>query len=245
MAHFLNRNHGLIGEEFVRGIMENGGPVTLFAKAMEAFKQRYDFSFLGKERYWQSAMVIAYLTGRLMKKLGLGVVDYDACIRAGLDSIKALRRELSDEKLDCFDALGLYMGEHASKTVVFRHNAGKAEGTVMAPYPYDPVARIEAKCTNTTDFVSGRLFINQVHFNEWCHERGLDRKSLVAQLQIHGVKVHKDRRIALTRGTDKPLPAVRVFEIELVHQRFVSIMKQSDLGIVNTGQIALVKDEAA
>ena len=240
MAHFLNKNHGVIGEEFIRGIMELGGPHALFASALKNFTTRYAFSFTGKERYWQAAMVIAFITGKVMRVLGLSRVDFDACIHAGITAIKGLRREMSDEKLDCFDTLGLYMGEHASKTVIFRHNASKQEGVVMSPYPYDPVARIEAKCTNNTDFTSGRLFINQVHFNDWCHERGIDRKSVLTQLQIHGVQIHKDRRIALTRGTEKPLPAVRVFEIELTHQRFVSIMKQTDLGIANTGQLKLV-----
>lgn len=242
MAHFLNRNHGLIGEDFVRGIVQLGGPHAIFAAAREQFKNRYDFAFTGKERFWQAAMIIAFATGRIMKSLGLSVVDYDACIEAGLLAIRGLRKEMVEEKMDCFDTLGLYMGEHASKTVVHKRNTTvKSDGAVVAPYPHEAVARIEAVCTNSNPFTSGRLFINQVHFNTWCHERGVDRKSMVAELTNHGVAIHKDRRIALMRGTDKPLPAVRVFEVDMSHTRFLSIMQQNDLGVIPT-DLRLVKE---
>ena len=241
MSLFLSRNYGMIGEDFIRGIMEYGGPHSLYSRAREQFKTKYSFSFTGKERYWQSAMIIAFVTGNLLSKLGLAQVNTDACIRAGLQAILMLRKTLLDEKLDCFDTLGLYMGENASKTVVFKKNATAGNvGSVQAPYPYEAVARVEAVATASTPFASGRLFINQVHFNEWCHERGVDRRGMMAELKNHGVMIYPDRRIALMRGTGKNLPAVRVFEIEMTHPRFVNVMQQDDLGLLNTGHLKLV-----
>ena len=240
MALFLSRNYGIIGEEFVRGIIQNGGPHAIYAAAAKFFKSRYDFSFTGKERFWQGAMTIAYATGRLMKMLGLSLVDYDSCIRAGLMTIKALRKEFVEEKLDCFDTLGLYIGEHSHKTVIYKRNTNKNTGLVDQPHPHEAVARIEAVTTNNNPFVSGRLYINQVHFNNWCRDTGIDRKGVLHDLQMVGVTVHKDRRVSLMRGTTIPTPAVRVLEIEMTHPRFISVLQQNDLGVIPTDHLKLV-----
>ena len=245
MSMFLKSNYGLVGEEFVRAIQMGGGPADIYAKAQKDFTKKFDFTFTGKERFWQSAMVVGYAAGRITKALGLTKFDIDACVRAGLLQIRRLRSELDDEKLDGFDTLGLYMGEHASKTVVFKKNTQLTNGgAVINPPPYEAVARVEALCDHKNPFISGRLFINQVHFNSWCNERGVDRKGVFAELMTQGVVIHKDRRIALMRGTEKPLPAVRVFEIEMQHQRFLTIMQQNDLGVVPKGPFTLIQGGA-
>lgn len=245
IALFLQRNYGLAGEPFVRGILQAGGPFKIYEKAYKQFGEKYGFAFLGKERFWHCAMVIAYATGKLATALGLIRFDYDACIRKGLETIKSLRAEIDGTKIDCFDILGAYLMEHVSKVCVWKHNqSSRNAGSVEAPYPNECVARVEITSSNAASFVSGKLFLNQVHFNSWCHHRGYDRKGVLGKLLGAGVPVHKDRRIALMRGTTKPLPACRVYEIEMTHPRFMTIMSQDDLGILPPSHLKLVVKEA-
>jgi hypothetical protein len=242
MSLFMGENYGLTAEEFIQTIIRLGGPFKIFDQALTEFSKKFAFSFTGPERFWQSAFIIAYATGRICNKLGITNIDVDACIRAGLAAVIELRRELADKVLDCFDTLGLYMGEHASKVVVHRTNTSmRHPGTVQAPYPFEAVARVEVLCTNSSPFTSGRLFLNHVHFGNWCHERGIDRRNVMAQFAAHGIVVHKDRRISLMRGTDKPLPAVRVVEMEMTHPRFVAMMQQDDGGILTPSHLKLVE----
>jgi len=230
LAHFLKDNYGLAGEPFIRGILAAGGPFVAFDTALRKFSTKFDFTFTGKERFWQAAMVVAYAAGKIGTSLGLFQFDIDASIRKGLEYIATLRKELVDAETDCFDLLGTYLAEHSSKIVIHKTNLMVSRtGAVALPYPNEAMARIEAVWNNKT-YHSGKLFISQPHFNEWCHRRGADSKNFFAQLVQHRVVFHKGRRINLMRGTDKPLPAVRVFEIIMDHERFTDILRQNDIG---------------
>lgn len=232
LSMFLQRNYGLTGQDFIQGILAMGGPHAVYAKARSNFDAKFDFSFTGGERFWQAAFVVAYATGSITNTLGITNIDVDACIEAGLREVRRLRRDLSDGQMDCFDILGQYLQEHSGMTTMLKKNVTmKNDGTVMAPYPKEAVARIEALCDNKNPFLSGKLFINQVHFNRWCHEHGIDRKAMFSELGDAGVPLHKDRRISLMKGTDKTLPAARVFEVEMNHTRFTSIMSQTDQSV--------------
>lgn len=245
MSLFLAANYGLAAEDFIRGVLSLGGPKDVYGKARAKFATKFGFTFTGKERFWQAALVIAYATGTITNALGITKFNIDECIKAGLKEVQRLRTDLADDRLDCFDLLGQYVNEHAAKTTVYKKNVlTKNDGAVMAPYPHEAVARVEALCDHKNPFISGKLFINQVHFNSWCHDKGLDRKGLLMDLATHSVVVHKDRRISLMRGTDKTLPAVRVYELEMVHPRFVSIMQQSDLGMMPPAALTVVKGNA-
>lgn len=232
LSMFLQRNYGLVGEEYIQGILAMGGPHAVYAKARADFDRKFGFLFTGGERFWQSAFIEGYATGNIMNALGLTKINVDACVEAGLAEVRRLRRELSDGQMDCFDILGQYLQEYSGSTTMLKQNIStKSDGKVIAPYPKEAVARVEVICDNKLPFISGKLFINQVHFNSWCHERGIDRKGMFTELVGHGVVIHKDRRISLMRGTDKTLPAVRVFEVEMNHARFTSIMSQNDQGV--------------
>ena len=229
LSMFLQKNYGMTGEKFINGILLMGGPHAVYAKARAKFDAKFGFAFSGAERFWQAAFIVAYATGSITNSLGITTIDVDACVEAGLVEVRRLRRELSDGRMDCFDILGQYLQEFSSMTTMLKKNTTMKNEHVVAPYPKEAVARVEAICDNKTPFLSGRLFLNQVHFNGWCHDRGIDRKGMMVDLSTNGVTVHNDRRISLMTGTDKTLPASRVFEIEMTHPRFVSIMSQTDL----------------
>lgn len=232
MALFMQRNYGLFGEDFVRAIITMGGPHKIFSMAREKFARAFGFTFAGKERFWQAGFIAAYATGIIGRQIGAFRFDIEACIESGFPEVRRLRRELADDKMDSFDTVGQFCSEHASKIVNFVKNvAGRNDGAVTPPYPFEAVGRVERLCDDKNPFISGRLFVNQRTFRDWCHERGVDAKNLFGQLKVLGVVVYTDRRIALMRGTDKTLPAVRVFEIELTHPRFVDIMSQNNLGL--------------
>lgn len=232
LSMFLQKNYGMAGVDFIKGIFALGGPVAVYSKARTQFDAKFKFTFTGAERFWQAAFVVAYATGLVTNSLGITKIDVDACVEAGLAEVRRLRRDLSDGRMDCFDILGQYLQEHSDKTVMLKKNVSmKNDGNVVAPYPKEAVARIEILCDNKIPFISGRMFFNQVHFNDWCHKRGIDRKGMFVDLLTQGVTTHKDRRISLMRGTDKSLPASRVFEIDMTHPRFVSIMSQHDQSI--------------
>jgi hypothetical protein len=232
LSLFLQRNYGLAGEDFIRGVLALGGPQEVYAKARARFDTKYGFVFTGGERFWQAAFIVAYATGLILNQLGITKIDLDACIEAGLSEVRRLRRDLTDGRMDCFDVVGQYLQEYSASTTMLKHNiAVRGEGRVVAPFPREAVARVEVVCDNKTPFISGKMFMNQVHFNTWCHERGIDRKGVFVELHSHGVVTHKDRRISLMRGTDKTLPAVRVYELDMKHARFSSILLQNDQGV--------------
>ena len=232
LSMFLQRNYGLTGEDFIRAVLTLGGPQAVYAKARARFDTKFGFVFTGGERFWQAAFIVAYATGLILNQLGITKIDIDACVEAGLAEVRRLRRDLTDGHMDCFDVVGQYLQEHSAVTAMLKQNTTtRGEGRVTAPYPREAVARVEIICDNKTPFISGKMFMNQVHFNTWCHERGVDRKGVFTELHSHGVVTHKDRRISLMRGTDKSLPAVRVYELDMKHARFSSIMTQNDQGV--------------
>jgi len=242
MSLFLKRNYGLAGETFIMAILALGGPHVVFSRARNEFDKKFKFLFSGKERFWQANFVIAYAAGKILTALGLTKMDYEAHIRTAITEVVRLRDVLTESQQDCFDIIGQYVGEFAGKTVVFRKNTAStgSKGAVVNPPPHEAVARVEVLCTNLNPYVSGRLFINQAHFNQWAHDKGADRSGTMTQLINHGVTIHKDRRVALMRGTDKPLPAVRVYEIEMTHPRFLTIMQQHDVGIAPPEPLRIV-----
>jgi len=228
---FLDRNHGLIGEPFIKAILELGGPHVVFEAALKKFHRTFNFDFTGKERFWQAAMVIAYATGEICRASGLTDFNHEQCVREGLRYIVQLRKETDSTKLDCFEILGQYVGEHQSKVVFWKHNRKEDRSHYVDPVPtHECVARMEIEYDKTNPFKGGRLYINQVQFNKWCRDRGADVRGLVAQLAANGVTVHKDRRLSLMRGTPVTMPAVRSYEIVMKHERFVEVMQQNAVG---------------
>lgn len=231
ISRLLAKNYGLAGSIFIQEIIRLGGPILVFEQARKELAQTFEFTFSGKERYWHAGTVLAFATGKIFHSLGLISFDYKKVIASALEYIRALRVEFASAELDCFDILGLYSAEHTSKICVHMTNLDNSRPTVLMPYPVEAVARMEITRNNKVAFISGRYFINQTHFSRWCAIRGIDNRGVYSELEAHGVKYQREKRINLMRGTDKTVPAVRVVEIDLSHSRFADIMKQNDVGV--------------
>jgi len=83
-------------------------------------------------------------------------------VREGLRYIVQLRKETDSTKLDCFEILGQYVGEHQSKVVFWKHNRKEDRSHYVDPVPtHECVARMEIEYDKTNPFKGGRLYINQ------------------------------------------------------------------------------------
>lgn len=227
----LAANYGVAGEPFLRSVMLLGGPHAVIDRATNKFEKEFKFIFTGKERFWKAATVIAYATGEIGKATGLLQFDHKRCIAKGLEYIESLRKDMDDARLDCFDIIGTYLSEHMGKVVVWGNNLTAKRSFFRDPVPtHEVVARVEYDFNESSPFVSGALFLNQVHFGRWCSDRGVDRNGVFAQFAQFGVRFSKDRRLSLMRGTNNPLPAVRACEINMQHPRWIDVLQQSAIG---------------
>ena len=64
---FVLANHGYAGREFVKKLLELGPSAcrSIIADAGASFNSRYKCKFSGEERYWEQALILADLAGKL------------------------------------------------------------------------------------------------------------------------------------------------------------------------------------
>jgi len=190
--NFVNSNYGFAGREFIKKLLELG-PVGIRAAIDEAtatFKDKYQATFTGEERYWEQALVLADLAGKLASDWGIVQFDHTKGIEWVLSQIGIIRRAVLENKADSFDILGEYMNAHADCALTVFHQGSQKPMVDHARMPRGSIhIRFDLYRKTVGDyFDSGTMLIDRTHFRKWLSIQGADYKSFMSDLNSENIR---------------------------------------------------------
>ena len=231
---FINQNYGHAGRTFVKKLLELGpaGIRAAINEATETFNSRYRSKFTGEERYWEQALVLADLAGRLATEWGIVEFDHKRGIEWVLAQLGAIRRTVLENKSDSFDILSEYMNENADAALTVFHQAGNKPTVDHARLPRGSIhVRFDLYRKSVGDyFENGTMMVDRTHFRKWLSARGADYKSFVQELTDENI-IATPRSQKAYLGKDSPIKVGQsyVIGVNLNHPRLQGVLdKQND-----------------
>jgi len=239
MYGFLNDHYGAAGRAYIKKLLELGpdGIRAAIADAVETFKVTYKAKFSGDERYWEQAFVLAHLAGRLATEWGIIKFDYQKGIEDELAQIGAIRRTISENKVDSFDILSEYLNENAATALTAIHT-GKHTSIDHTRLPRgDLRIRFDLyRPTSSDTFNAGVVLLDRTHFRRWMALHGFDYKVFMGLLEVENiVATPRSQKASLGKDTPIKLPQTYVLGINLDHPRLQGILGKADQDLENTG----------
>ena len=244
---FINANYGHVGREFIKRLLELGetGIRAAIAQATEDFRGKYKAQFSGEERFWEQSIILADLAARLAKEWGLIAYDHKDGIEWVLAQVGAIRRAVSDFKIDAFDLLTEYLNENSDATLTVTQT-----GTNKPMVDFSRVPRGELRVrfemyrkTNGDVFSHGTVMLDRTHFRRWLAQRGADYKTFMGEMQDESVlATPKSNKAYLGKDSPIKLGQSYVIGVNLTHPRLQGILSDADQAIEDMayGQLKIV-----
>ena len=244
---FINANYGHVGREFIKRLLELGetGIRAAIAQATEDFRGKYKAQFSGEERFWEQSIILADLAARLAKEWGLIAYDHEDGIEWVLAQVGAIRRAVSEFKIDAFDLLTEYLNENSDATLTVTQT-----GTNKPMVDFSRVPRGELRVrfemyrkTNSDVFTHGTVMLDRTHFRRWLAQRGADYKTFMGEMQDESViATPKSNKAYLGKDSPIKLGQAYVIGVNLTHPRLQGILSDADQAIEDMayGQLKIV-----
>jgi len=244
---FINANYGHVGREFIKRLLELGetGIRAAIAQATEDFRGKYKAQFSGEERFWEQSIILADLAARLAKEWGLIAYDHKDGIEWVLAQVGAIRRAVSDFKIDAFDLLTEYLNENSDATLTVTQT-----GTNKPMVDFSRVPRGELRVrfemyrkTNGDVFTHGTVMLDRTHFRRWLAQRGADYKTFMGEMQDESViATPKSNKAYLGKDSPIKLGQSYVIGVNLTHPRLQGILSDADQAIEDMayGQLKMI-----
>jgi hypothetical protein len=244
---FINANYGHVGREFIKRLLELGetGIRAAIAQATEDFRGKYKAQFSGEERFWEQSIILADLAARLAKEWGLIAYDHKDGIEWVLAQVGAIRRAVSEFKIDAFDLLTEYLNENSDATLTVTQT-----GTNKPMVDFSRVPRGELRVrfemyrkTNGDVFSHGTVMLDRTHFRRWLAQRGADYKTFMGEMQDESViATPKSNKAYLGKDSPIKLGQSYVIGVNLTHPRLQGILSDADQAIEDMayGQLKMV-----
>jgi hypothetical protein len=233
---FLLNNYGHTGREFIKKLMELG-PVatrTIIAEATSTFHSRYKCKFSGEERYWEQALILADLAGKLATDWGLIKFDYTKGIEWVLAQMGAIRRTVAENKSDAFDIIGEYLNETASNALTVFHQDNQKPTVDFSRLPRSSIhVRFDLYRKTVGDhFDRGVVMLDRTHFRKWMASRGADYKTFIQELTEESViATPKSQKAYLGKDSPIKLGQTYVIGVNLNHPRLQGILDKESQNV--------------
>jgi len=231
--HHVTNHYGTAGREFIKRLLELGydNVRILVDNAVKQFSEKYQCEFQGEERYWEQAIVLADLAGRLAHEWGIIRYTPEMGTLWVLDQLNVVRKSVADNKVDSFDLLAEYIADHADTAVTIM-TTGNGKPTL----DFNKVPRADIRIrfevyrdTTATPFDRGTMLVDRAHFRKWLSSRGGDYRSFISSMTGHGViATPKSNKASLGKDTPIKLAQAYVIGFNLRHPRFVGILDFAD-----------------
>jgi len=245
--HFITSNYGLAGREFVRRLLQLGpaGIQAAIAQATDSFNAQYKASFKGEERYWEQAIVLADLAGRLANEWGLIKFNHVTGIEWVLSQIGAIRRVVADNKLDAFDILSDFMNDASDATLTMHHTGTNKPTMDFSRVPRSDVRiRFDLYRKSSGDFFDrGTIMMDRTHLRRWLAAHGVDYKTFLQELEGEGIiATPKSGKAYLAKDSNIKLGQCWVVGVSLNHPRLIGILDTADQAVDDLayGQLKLI-----
>lgn len=226
---FLAKNYGHVGREYIRylvGLGEDKIRADL-AAAFTEFKDKFDITFTGSERYWELMIITAWLGLRYAKSIGVIAFDPDECIPVVLAQLSAARRDNEDSKEDIYDVITRFCNDSTQYAVTAMYT-GKSVIVDQTRLPRDKVLlryNLWRKAA-TAPFTDGTLIIDRSYLRTWLAERGMDITTFMRHINDEGINaVAKGGNSRYTLGKGTPIRTAQTYtvQISLRHDRLMSL----------------------
>ena len=230
---FITSNYGHAGRVFVTKLLEMGeaGIRAAIAEATAQFHREYRAQFSGEERFWEQAVILADLAGKLAAQWGLIAYDHRDGIEWVLAQLGAIRRTVSEAKLDAFDMLSEYLNEHADTTITVMQTGANKPQVDFSRLPKSDV-RIRYDLYRKTSgdmFSHGTVLFDRTHFRRWLAARGADYKTFMGDLQDeNALATPRSNKAYLGKDSPIKLGQSYVIGVNLNHPRMQGILSDAD-----------------
>jgi hypothetical protein len=233
---FINANYGHVGRAFITKLLELGetGVRAAIAQATADFHRKYGAQFSGEERYWEQAIILADLSAQLAKDWGLIAFEPTDGIEWVLAQVGAIRRAVSEFKVDSFDLLTEYLNENSDATLTVTQTGTNKP---MADFSRIPRGELRVRFemhrkTNGDMFSHGTVMLDRTHFRRWLANRGADYKTFMAELQDESViATPKSQKAYLGKDSPIKLGQSYVIGVNLTHPRLQGILSDAEQAI--------------
>jgi len=233
---FINANYGHVGRAFITKLLELGetGVRAAIAQATADFHRKYKAQFSGEERYWEQAIILADLAAQLAKDWGLIAFEPVDGTEWVLSQVGAIRRAVSEFKVDSFDLLTEYLNDNSDATLTVTQT-----GTNKPIADFSRIPRGELRVrfemhrkTNGDMFTHGTVMLDRTHFRRWLANRGADYKTFMAELQVENViATPKSQKAYLGKDSPIKLGQSYVIGVNLTHPRLQGILSDAEQAI--------------
>lgn len=226
----LEANHGFAYPELVQGVLDMGGPKAVWDAGERKFEEKYRFLFEPQERFYRSAIISAWIMGRLGRGLGLFPFDIDRVIEYLCKQVKKYRDKAEQERADAFDIIGQFLQEHNDRLVVCREQyvtpPAKGNENVQFPVPDLAVARIKVVYDTSNPVMPGsQLAINTARLREWLRKTRDSIDRVVDELLVEGALISARDRVTIYKGCQRENPGQAMCVIiNLTHPRFMDAL---------------------
>lgn len=220
LGWFFDKNYGHAGKVYAEELVRLG-PEELERRVKEAsdtFSKRYNFKFLGHERFWESAIVTTEVGSQIAFDLGLIKYDFRLCILWVLDQIHIMRGTVADSAITANEAVSRYLLGHLDSTAVINHYEGK-NVHMRQPGPRNELhARVDVHYGKGTAIQAVQLYMDRTNFKRWLHQHGMELRVVVNQLHEEGAMLPvAGDRLTLAKGTGLVGGQVYVVGIDLLN----------------------------
>jgi hypothetical protein len=203
----------------------------MLVEATDTFNTRYKAKFSGEERYWEQAVILADLAGRLNREAGVIQFDHEVGIEWVLAQVGAIRRAVRENKADSFDMLSEYFNETADKALTVFHNVGQKPVVDFTRIPRSSVfVRFDLhRKSNGEQFDHGTVLIDRTHFRRWLSARGSDYKTFMQELTDESaIATPKSQKAYLAKDSPIKLGQSYVIGVNLNHPRLLGILDKAN-----------------
>jgi hypothetical protein len=226
---FLADNHGTAGRVFIHNLIAMGpdGVRAAIAEATTTFNKRYSCKFVGEERYWEQALILADLAGRFASEWGLIKFDPRHGIEWVLAQVGAIRRTVAEQKSDAFDIIAEYLSDTADKALTVFHQTNQKPTVDFSRLPRSGVVvRFDLYRKSAGDYFDhGTVMFDRAHFRRWLASRGADYKSFIQELTDESViATPKTQKAYLGKDSPIKLGQTYVVGVNLNHPRLHGIL---------------------
>jgi len=231
--NFVATHYGVAGRTFLNKLLELG-PDTIKAMIDDSyatFNKRYSVKFSGDERFWEQAIVLADLAGRLGYEWGILSFKPKHAIEWVLTQIGAMRKNVADYQIDAFDMMSEFLNDNAGAALTVMHTGDTKPTPDMQRIPRGEVrVRFDIYRTDSmAKFDRGTVMVDRTFFRKWLSKRGYDYKTFMEEINSQNVNATpKSGKASLGKDTPVKLPQCYTLGVNLNHPRLQGILEDAD-----------------
>lgn len=210
-------NYGIAGEIYIRYAVPH---IKEMLKFMGEVQTRFDKEVCAtnKERFWSALIASVMSGGHYAQQLGLHDYDLKRIYAWALEMVTYMRADVESLKADHDMILSDFIRTHINNILIIDDGVDKRLG-MAKPAIREP--RNELRIRHEPD--TNLTFIPVEELRNWCAQRQLYYKDLIAELKEKNIYVRNEKK-RLGKGTDIPTPPSYCIVLDSSRGHFIDIL---------------------